>query len=119
MTASVLPNLALPFEETDLQPLLSGADPTPGVVAVDVVGETAILVRRFGDTLRREERPFRPWLLATETAPLAEVEWEELAGPGYRFRGGFRRWEAVQAARATLRQPCRPGTRPRSPAPQF
>lgn len=116
-TIPILPVEAV--ERHELQALLYGADPTPGVVAVEAAGDTAILLRREAGALRREERPFRPWLLATETAALAEAEWEDLDGPGCRFRARFRRWEAFQSGRETLRDRGRPLVGPGSAARQF
>src|SRR5438128_446988 len=100
MAASVSVQSAASPEVDEFQTLLYGADPAPGVVAVEAAGETAILLRREAGALRREERPFRPWLLANEIAALADAEWEELDGPGCRFRARFRHWEAFQAGRA-------------------
>src|SRR2546426_1820805 len=119
MAASVSVQSAASPEVDEFQTLLYGADPTPGVVAVEAAGETAILLRREAGALRREERPFRPWLLATEIAALADAEWEELDGPGCRFRARFRHWEAFQAGRETLRERGRRVVSPGSAARRF
>jgi DNA polymerase elongation subunit (family B) len=119
MEAFVPVQSAAALEERDSHALLYGADITLGIVAVEVVGDKAVLLRREGGSLGREERPFRPWLLATEQAPVAAAEWEALDGPGYRLRARFRGWDAYQAGRETLRERGRPVIAPGSAVRQF
>src|SRR2546426_12150876 len=97
MAASVSVQSAASPEVDEFQTLLYGADPTPGVVAVEAAGETAILLRREAGALRREERPFRAWLLANEIAALADARWGKLDGPRCPLRRPLPHWEAVPA----------------------
>jgi DNA polymerase I len=92
---------------------LFGFDPLPGVVAVEVTGSVAVLIRRGeGDPEERlrEERPFRPWLLAHTSADDALREglraraWTRLRGDGLAWLAEFDGWEAFTRARALLRE---------------
>src|SRR3989442_985696 len=105
MAASVSVQSAASPEVDEFQTLLYGADPTPGVVAVEAAGETAILLRREAGALRREERPFPPGLLANEIAALADARGGELEGPGCPLPARVPHWGAVRAGRETLRRP--------------
>jgi DNA polymerase I len=72
------------FMTADRDELFSGWDLTPGIVSVWAESSgRAIVWRRVGGVLVREEARFRPWvLLAERPAADARVECRELAGPG-------------------------------------
>jgi DNA polymerase, archaea type len=109
-------NLSPPRDRDGELSRLFGFDPTPGVVAVEVVGNEAVLVRAADPDLRIEERrPFRPWLLAGEGvrpphwpqewgAALREAEWTRLEGSGLVWLVELTSWTAFQEAREHLRR---------------
>lgn len=89
---------------------LAGSDPTPGLLAVEPAGGSALHVyRRDADgTMKREEVPFLPWLIASRFEPWRALkpapEVEELNGDQpLKFVVRFSSWndyqEAVRAAR--------------------
>ncbi len=87
-----------------LDPVLFGADPTMRVVAAEG-GEDrlALWVRRPDDTVVREERPFRPWLLTLAEEPGMGVAPTRLAGTGFVWLYEFDDRRAYQEARFGLR----------------
>ena len=88
----------------DTDTILFGADPTEGIVAVEVGESEAVLCVRRGGKLTETREPFSPWLLVSraEDAP-AEGECTELEGDGYRFKVTFPNWSAFLSARDSLR----------------
>lgn len=107
-------------------PTLYGADPTPAVVAVEVRDRTAILIRAEGESRFREERPFRPWLLADAAlargqvpGPLADAAWTQLEGEGLAWLIEPASWRQFLACRDALRQLDLPHLAYGSPVKQF
>ncbi|MBW3622265.1 MAG: DNA polymerase [Armatimonadetes bacterium] len=88
---------------TDPQALLFGDDPTPHVVAVEAGDDSARLFLRTPDGIVEENRPFRPWLLATQPHVLPGADWTELDGEGLRFLAEFPSRAAMLDARRDLR----------------
>jgi DNA polymerase I len=95
-------------------PLLAGANPRSGVVAVEWVegrgsaGDQMAVFTRDGDRVQMDREPFHPFLLLTDSAPLADfpgIEWVELKGDGaLRWKAVFTQWKACVKAKATLSQ---------------
>lgn len=84
---------------------LFGFDQTPGVVAVEVVGDEAVLVRAAGDERFTERRPFIPWLLAAEELPeTPDSQCMQLQGSGLTWLAEFTHWSAFLDARDRLRR---------------
>lgn len=83
--------------------ILFGVDRTERVVAVEVLRDVARLFIRDGGAITTEDRPFRRWLLTTERHALADAEWTELEGDGFRFLAEFPTRESYQNARFQLR----------------
>jgi DNA polymerase elongation subunit (family B) len=88
----------------DTQTILFGADPTEGIVAVEVVETEARLHVRRDGRLVEEREQFSPWLLVArrEDVP-GGGQCTELAGEGYRFLVNFPAWSAFVSARNALR----------------
>jgi len=88
----------------DTQTILFGADPTQGIVAVEVGESEALLYIRRGDKLVERREPFTPWLLVSRKDDVPNGgEWSELTGDGYRFLVTFPNWNAFVSARNSLR----------------
>ncbi len=72
------PAIHAPALEYD--PVLFGKDPTPYIVAVEVVNNHIRLFLRENGAIRTQEERFRPWLLSDMCITLPGVEWQELKG---------------------------------------
>ncbi|MBT1074773.1 DNA polymerase domain-containing protein [Geobacter grbiciae] len=85
-------------------PLLSGADPTEGIVAAELAGRfIRLFIRTPGGVIFRDI-PFRPFILLEDRALLggfrSDVETRPLAGPGaFRYLALFADWSECLAAR--------------------
>lgn len=135
--------LTLPAEDA-AQPspsCLFGFDDTPGVVAVEVSGSEAVLIRCAPEpsparphthtpTRVQERRPFRPWLLAGEGVdpqrlpaewcpPLKTARWTRLQGKGLVWLVEFPNWSAFLDARGQLREEGYPHHAYNHPVKQF
>jgi DNA polymerase elongation subunit (family B) len=122
---------------------LFGFDPLPGVVAVEVDGGNATLIRAvsrgpehgtaalYPEERVREQRVFTPWLVAGAEAeaerrttgggngPLPEGSWTRLAGTGLCWLVEFRSWAGFLAARDHLRAQGHPHFAYAHPVKQF
>ncbi|MDO8587563.1 MAG: DNA polymerase domain-containing protein [Armatimonadota bacterium] len=83
--------------------ILFGSDPTERIVAVEIAPSGAVIFRRDGNNVSREERPFAPWLLTTERLDLPGADWLQLEGEGYAWMARFANWQAHQQVRYRLR----------------
>jgi DNA polymerase I len=88
---------------TNAQEILFGWDPTEKIVAVETGPSGAVIYRRDGDRVSREERPFAPWLLTDERIHLRGADWKILDGGGYCRMASFPDWQAYLSARSQLR----------------
>jgi DNA polymerase, archaea type len=90
--------------------VLFGADPTPGIVAVEPAGDRGMrLFRRGGDCVVEEDVPFAPWMLLEDAGALkgyrGTVGVEPLAGTNaYRFLALFESWSDCLKARDHLQK---------------
>ncbi|MEW6352553.1 MAG: 3'-5' exonuclease, partial [Thermodesulfobacteriota bacterium] len=90
--------------------VLFGADPTPGIVAVEPIGDrTMRLFRREADRVIEDDVPFTPWILLEDERALAAyrgtVTVEPLAGANvYRFLAIFGSWSHCLKARDHLQR---------------
>lgn len=83
---------------------LFGFDETQEVVALEVVGNEAVLLRADGERRFTERRPFIPWLLAAEELPeTPDAQCMQLQGSGLTWLAEFTTWSAFQDARDRLR----------------
>jgi len=83
---------------------LFGFDVTPGVVAVEIAGNEAVLIRAEGEQRIQERRPFRPWLLAAdELEPPAGGTGTRLQGSGLTWLAEFPTWSSFMDVRQRLR----------------
>ncbi|MEN6356025.1 MAG: 3'-5' exonuclease [Armatimonadota bacterium] len=87
----------------NVEKILFGSDPTEGIVAVEVGVETAVIYRRVEGAMVTQEAPFKRWILTTEKHQVADAQWTELEGNGYRFLAEFDSSSAYNAARYWLR----------------
>lgn len=99
-------------------PLLSGADPTEGIVAAELAGRFIRLFIRTADGVIFRDTPFRPFILLEDPALLAgfrnRIETRPLAGLGdYRHLALFSDWSECLAARDFLAK--RTGHTPSAP----
>ena len=99
-------------------PLLSGADPTEGVVAAELAGRFIRLFIRTPHGVVFQDVPFRPFIVLADPDLLAgfkgEVELRPLAGPGeLRHLALFRDWRDCTSAKELLAK--RSGHTPSSP----
>lgn len=83
--------------------ILFGSDPTPGVVAVEVMGDVVRLYRRVDDKVITQTRPLRRWMLTTEKHPFDDARWIELEGDGFRWLAEFADRDAYESARYFIR----------------
>lgn len=88
----------------DTNTILTGADPTEGITAVETGEEEAIVYVRTGGSVRQARVPFSPWLLVQrkEDVPPPGVP-VELEGSGLRIKALYPRWSDLTAAVDTLR----------------
>jgi DNA polymerase I len=123
--------------EPGVDALLFGSGDVERIVAVEVVGQRAVLLRRATagaeaaaglgaggpadrlSAVSREDRPFRSWLLSTEQQPLPGARWTELPGEGHRWRAEFDAWPEAMAGREALREAGIPVIFYQSPVKQF
>jgi DNA polymerase elongation subunit (family B) len=107
---------SLAFEQNEV---LFGADPTPGIVAVEPVGQAGMrLFRREGSRLFWEDHPFTPFILLEDEHHLdglrGSFELEILSGPNpYAYAVLFHSWPECLKARDHLRKST--GVSPSSP----
>ncbi|CAG0973131.1 DNA polymerase, archaea type [Geobacteraceae bacterium] len=99
-------------------PILSGADPTEGIVAAELAGRFIRLFIRTPDGVVFRDSPFHPFILLEDPALLADfrstVHLRPLAGPGdYRHLALFNDWSECLAARDFLAK--RTGHTPSAP----
>jgi DNA polymerase elongation subunit (family B) len=95
-------------------PLLAGANPRSGVVAVEWVEgrgsaeDRMAVFSRDGDSVRMVFEPFRPFLLLSDPALLSDgagLEWVELKGGGaLRWKAVFSQWKVCVKAKTRLAQ---------------
>jgi DNA polymerase I len=90
------------MSRTSLEHIISGADPTPGIVAVESTLDQVTMYRRAGDTVICEQAELQPWLIAERPVDLPEAEWTPLAGEGYSHLAEFPRWPDFTEARQRL-----------------
>lgn len=88
-------------------PILSGADPTTGIVAAELAGRFIRLFVRTPNGVVFRDIPFRPFILLEDPSLLAgfrgEVELRSLAGPGeFRHIALFRDWYGCTEAKELL-----------------
>ncbi|MCL5105005.1 MAG: DNA polymerase [Armatimonadetes bacterium] len=83
--------------------ILFGCDQTERVVSVEVHKDSARLYRRVNDAIVTEDREFRRWILTAELHNLADAQWTELQGEGFRFLATFSDSASYQGARQWLR----------------
>lgn len=83
--------------------LLFGDGRVERIVAVEVAGRAAVLLRSVEGNVLREEVPFQPWLLATESRALPGARWRELEGEGHHWRAEFEEWRQFEEGRDQLR----------------
>lgn len=88
----------------DLDSLLDGSGRTTRLVAVEIEGGSAVMLRSADGRIERLERPFRPWLLSVERGAVMGARWSELQGAGHRWRADFDTWPLALAAREALRE---------------
>src|SRR5690349_10527768 len=113
-------------------PLLFGWDETSGVIAVEIVGNEAVLQIRDPESGLRttEHRPFRPWILVGEGVdpahlpvdwcpPLKTARWNRLEGSGLVWLVEFPNWSAFLDARSQLRNEGYPHHAYAHPVKQF
>lgn len=91
--------------DRSLDEVLFGADPTQRVVAVETADrDVTLFVRGDDDVVRREKKPFVPWLIVDRERHFAGAETTRLDGDGFncliRFPEG---WKAYLDARRSLR----------------
>ncbi len=107
---------SLAFEQNEV---LFGADPTPGIVAIEPLGNASMrLFRREGALLFWEDLPFTPFVLLEDEEHLAglpgDFELEILAGSNpYTYAVFFHSWTDCLKARDHLRKST--GALPSSP----
>ncbi|RNC70646.1 MAG: DNA polymerase II [Desulfuromonadales bacterium] len=99
-------------------PILSGANPTEGIVAAELAGRFIRLFIRTPEGVVFRDAPFRPFILLEDPALLAgsreTAEIHPLTGPGdYRHVAIFADWHACVAARDFLAK--RTGRSPSAP----
>lgn len=135
----------LPLEEPPSPqreaPRLFGFDDTPGVVAVEILGNEAVLIQAAppedptqpptpNAQRPQSRRPFRPWLLAAEGVdpqrlptewcpPLKTAQWTRLQGSGLVWKVEFPNWSAFLDARTQLREEGYPHHAYNHPVKQF
>ncbi len=86
-----------------LDQIIFGADPTPGIVAVESDLEGMAVYRRTQEGgIKLERAEFRPWLVAAAQPELLGTHWTELTGEGYSFLAEFERWPDFLDARQRL-----------------
>ena len=78
--------------QSDIDDVLFGADPTPGLVAVEADADQVTVYRRTPDGVTVERADFLPWLVCEQQLDLPGAEWTPLVGPGYAFLAHFPRW---------------------------
>ena len=112
-------------------PLLAGWERSPGLIALhlEADGGAMRLYRRLGETTVSERVPFSPFLLLTDSSPLAGarglVAMQTLTGPGQlRIMARFASWADALAARDRCRggdggESATPFHFPADPAHQF
>lgn len=90
-------------EVLSLDPVLFGAEPTEGIVAVEFIAPDRVQVyRREGDQTVAEEAQHKPFAWATEPVP---GELRELAGVGaFKFTVAFDNVTALAKAKTTYRR---------------
>lgn len=103
-------------------PLLSGADPTEGIVAAELAGRFVRLFIRTADGVIFRDVPFHPFILLEDPGLLSGFRYttalRPLAGPGdYRHLALFTDWSECIAARDFLAK--RTGHTPSSPAAPY
>uniref|UniRef100_A0A831TZK3 DNA-directed DNA polymerase n=1 Tax=Geobacter metallireducens TaxID=28232 RepID=A0A831TZK3_GEOME len=103
-------------------PLLSGADPTEGIVAAELAGRFIRLFIRATDGVIFRDAPFRPFMLLEDAALLTDfrsgVQLRPLAGPGaFRHLAIFADWAECLAARDFLAK--RTGHTPSAPGAPY
>jgi DNA polymerase elongation subunit (family B) len=107
---------SIAFEQNEV---LFGADPTPGIVAVEPLRNGGMrLFRREGARLFWEDHPFAPFIILEDEQHLAglpgDLAFEILAGSNpYRYTVLFRSWAECLKARDHLRKST--GVQPSSP----
>lgn len=91
--------------DTSHDPILFGWDPTPGIVSVWAHRDgRAVVWRREGGRVLCEPDRFRPWVLATSLADVAEagprVSYRQLDGPepSYRYLLSAATWRILEQA---------------------
>ncbi|MGV3721180.1 MAG: DNA polymerase domain-containing protein [Actinomycetota bacterium] len=83
---------------------LFGFDLTPAVVAVEVVGNEAVLLRADGERRFQERRPFSPWLLSADELEVPPGgRGARLQGAGLTWLAEFPNWSSFLDARERLR----------------
>jgi DNA polymerase elongation subunit (family B) len=84
---------------------LFGADPLPGVVAVEPEEESILIYRRVGEQVVTERRPFRPWIALEREPPfpLPGAELSRLEGGAMSVLAEFPSVSAWQNARFKIR----------------
>ena len=89
---------------TESETILFGADPTEGIVAVEVGESEATLYIRRGEEVVRETEPFAPWMLLArkEDVPTG-ASVTELDGDGYRLLISLPNRSSFNSARNSLR----------------
>lgn len=88
---------------TNTQEILFGWDATEGIVAVETGDKSARIYRRVGSEIVTENRDFRRWILTTKEHILADAQWTELEGEGYRYLAEFPDGKSYNTARYWLR----------------
>lgn len=84
--------------------VLYGADPTQGIVAVEVGDRDATLFVREGERTAARIVPFVPWLVLESARRFPNTDLVELAGEGHRFLARVTSgWRAYQEIRRILR----------------
>lgn len=87
---------------SEAETLLYGADPTPGIVAVEADARNVTVYTRVRDRIVSAPRELRPWLVAERETDLPNARWSALAGEGYAFIAEFDDWSDWLEARQRL-----------------
>ena len=87
---------------SELDQTIFGADPTPGIVAVEADADGVAVYRRTQQGIQVERTEFLPWLVAADQLNLTGARWTQLAGEGYCCLAEFERWADFLDARQRL-----------------
>lgn len=88
---------------SNVNEILFGFDPTPGIVALEAAEDAVRVYRRVGEAVVTETDELRRWILTTEKHDLALASWTRLEGDGFCWLAEFDSLGSYQMARYWLR----------------